>query len=800
MRRITLLGATGVLFAGLASAAPAASTVTADGAASRACHTRLATGAPGIATRRVVAAAEGLVVARLRGRGDWDVAVYDARTRRAVAAGAGAGGSEVAEGFVRKGDRLIVQACRLRGAARTARLGVSFEAAGRTATSAAATFKVQVVDIRVGSPAAKRRLQALGLDLTEHGDADSVEAVLWGQADVDRLVANKFRYRVRVADLAARSKTQADADRAFAAATTATSLPSGRDTYRRLADYEYELKTLASTYPSRVKLISLKHPTWQGRTVYGVEIATNVAANDGRPVFVNMGAHHAREWPSAENAMEFAYDLAKGTDRRTNRLLGATRTIVVPVVNPDGFNVSREARLINEKNAFSAHDFEMKRKNCRDNVANCDQRSRLHGVDLNRNYGGFWGGPGAGTALLDDTYRGPSAFSEPESRNIQELVAAHQVTTLITNHTYSNLILRAPGIAEIRPPLEEPQYKALGAAMAAKNGYANVPGYNLYDTSGTTEDWSFWSAGGFGFTFEIGGTDFHPAFETGVVAEYLGLKPSTGAGTGGNREAYFAALEATANTALHSRITGTAPAGAQLEVRKTFKTLTWADFKAATPGTPATGFADGLASTMIAPGGTFTWHVNPSTRPEVAGRYGRTSTLPAQTPNITLANPAGFPGENTSYPEPIAQPYEEVSFTVKGAADGVDNGEFNVHIEWADPANDWDVYVYDASGREVTSAADFGDTTEDARLADPPAGTYVARIINYDQVGKGADDWHGEVRFSSPLPADITGIKEAWTFTCSVGGSTLTRNVEVDRGQTASVGNACPATVAPRKG
>ncbi len=40
-----------------------------------------------------------------------------------------------------------------------------------------------------------------------------------------------------------------------------------------------------------------------------------------------------------------------------------------------------------------------------------------------------------------------SAFSEPETRNIQALVSAHQVTTLITNHTYSNLVLREPGYA-----------------------------------------------------------------------------------------------------------------------------------------------------------------------------------------------------------------------------------------------------------------------------------------------------------------------------------------------------------------
>ena len=38
----------------------------------------------------------------------------------------------------------------------------------------------------------------------------------------------------------------------------------------------------------------------------GLEITENVTANDGKPAFLNMGVHHAREWPSGEHAMEWA--------------------------------------------------------------------------------------------------------------------------------------------------------------------------------------------------------------------------------------------------------------------------------------------------------------------------------------------------------------------------------------------------------------------------------------------------------------------------------------------------------------
>ena len=56
----------------------------------------------------------------------------------------------------------------------------------------------------------------------------------------------------------------------------------------------------------------------------------------------------------------------------------------------------------------------------------------------------------------DDTYRGDGPFSEPEVQNIRELISSRQVTNLITNHTYSNLVLRPPGVADFGFPLEEP--------------------------------------------------------------------------------------------------------------------------------------------------------------------------------------------------------------------------------------------------------------------------------------------------------------------------------------------------------
>ncbi len=159
---------------------------------------------------------------------------------------------------------------------------------------------------------------------------------------------NKFRYSVRVADLAKRNEANRRADRRYAARTAqaGSALPSGRTSYRVLADYEFEMKLLAGRYPNLVKPLTLPHRTHLGRDVQGIEIALDpYNVRDGKPIFLQLGVHHAREWPSSEHAIEWAYDLINnyGNQARTTRLVRATRNIVVPIVNPDGFNISRSA-------------------------------------------------------------------------------------------------------------------------------------------------------------------------------------------------------------------------------------------------------------------------------------------------------------------------------------------------------------------------------------------------------------------------------------------------------------------------
>jgi hypothetical protein len=656
------------------------------------------------------------------------------------------------------------------------------------ATTAGATHEepvpVQLVRVNVPTQADRDRLTNLGLDLTEHGGPTYVEAVLHTSDDTSRLVGAGFTWTVRIPDLGLREKQVKELNAAYAEATSVSPLPSGRDTYRTLAEYEAELRALASANPGLVRPITLSRRSLEGREIVGVEISDNVASTtDGRPTFLMMGLHHAREWPAGEHSMEFAIDLVNGYrngDARITDLLKRTRVLVVPVVNPDGFEQSRKwgdlvdireidnggtvTILGNPGNAY-------KRKNCRvvDGQSTPPGACEISspggygtGVDLNRNYGGLWGGPGAETNPADPTYRGAGPFSEPESQAVRELISERHVTTLVTNHTFSNLVLRPPGIRESGETVDEAALEDLGARMAAQNGYRNIHGYELYDTTGTTEDWSYNATGGFGYTFEIGPDEFHPPFSE-MVNEYVGAGVYAGKG---NREAFLIALENAANSRQHSVINGKAPAGAVLRLTKSFQTKT------------STGPAidDRLESTLVVPAGDkFTWHVNPSTRPEVMEhRLDVLADEPLREETTTRTAVIWAPGDHVDIPFSMPETNVDV---------------LKVNLDWPTP-DDIDLYVYrvesDGSLTQVGSGTNFVLEKEEAFVEAPAAGEYVLRVENFASVTTTFTVTAGLYAIDEQVTG---GIVESYTLTCArPNGAVLeTVKVAVDRGGTKKV-------------
>jgi carboxypeptidase T len=475
-----------------------------------------------------------------------------------------------------------------------------------------------LVEVPVDGPAAIATLERIGADVTHEVTEDGAQVVVHDEADAEALRSAGFVPRTLVEDLEA-----ATARSARSAPLGRTHLPSERPhRYRVLSEYVNEMNELAAGHPGLVRKLDVGTSV-QGRAITGLEIASNVnAEDDGRPVYAIFGLHHAREWPSGEVAIEFAHDLATGygLDPEVTELLDDLRIIIVPVVNPDGFVQSRGNDAA-DLNGTSDH---LKRKNCE--AATC---AIADGVDLNRNYSAGWGGSddnlSGSSDAASDVYRGSEPFSEPESQAIHALSQRYQLTNVQSIHNYGAQILRPPGFEDFGAQApDEAGLKALGDAMAAPTLYSSEYGYDLYPVYGAAEDWNYASQGAFGYTIELGpsnGTLFHGNYDTYVVDQYLGND-----GTGeleGVRWALLLAADQAADAAEHSVLTGDAEPGTRLRLRRDFRTETLCRGGAPLCGGDATAaileLDDYVETTMKVPAsGRFTWHVGPSTRPWVA--------------------------------------------------------------------------------------------------------------------------------------------------------------------------------------
>jgi PKD repeat protein len=505
--------------------------------------------------------------------------------------------------------------------------------------------------VTVNGPADVERLSALGLDVTH--DVHDGHAVVAAYSDAQRalLSANGFQYETAIYDLAAKSRDERQAEAAAEERSARSNLPSGRDTYRVYDDYVNEINQLAEENPEFVRKLTIGQ-TIEGRDIIGLEMAAEVhRTDDGRPAYVQLGEHHAREWPSGEFPMEFAIDLVDGFNSgntRITNLLEDTRVFIFPVVNVDGFIVSRGA-AISPVGGGGAAGFgivaganEYKRKNCRpgpgqDPNAPCASRPANSGIDLNRNYGYYWGGPGTSTSPTAETYRGAAPFSEPESQAVHEFSAGIHPTVLISNHTFTEngWWLRQPGFnGDFFPqgptgdPVEptgaitpdEPAMKALGDAMGDEGppdnpalgatGWPSDLGWLLGDITGATEDWNYFSQGTYGYTPEARGSDFHSLYAAQVVQEYEGDPAHTGEGV---REAFLLAGEEANDTDNHGVLVGTGPPGATLRLHKEFEST-----EHPARGNPPPTHPEVLDSTITVPAdGTYEWHVMPSDRPQI---------------------------------------------------------------------------------------------------------------------------------------------------------------------------------------
>jgi carboxypeptidase T len=268
--------------------------------------------------------------------------------------------------------------------------------------------------------------------------------------------------------------------------------PSNDSEFHNYFELTQSVENLAAIHSNIVKLSSI------GRSIEGRDLhllSFSAGGDDkAKPATFFVGGHHAREHISIETALNLAWYLAteyrKGTPRIVN-LLNNRTVYIVPIANPDGAEFD-----------VASGQYKLWRKNRKNNGGTM-------GVDLNRNYSFKWGHTNdraTSSNPADDTYRGPSAFSEPETQAIKAFVESHEnINILLTFHTFSKLILYPWGhkFESIENQKDFQVHKVMAETMAKWNGYKPEQSSELYAASGDTTDWSYGQLGIISFTFEL---------------------------------------------------------------------------------------------------------------------------------------------------------------------------------------------------------------------------------------------------------------------------------------------------------
>jgi carboxypeptidase T len=297
-------------------------------------------------------------------------------------------------------------------------------------------------------------------------------------------------------------------------------------------EVESALKTLAAAYPGIASVTPVREETWEGRIPHVLRLRGGSQAR--RVGVLITGSMHAREWGGSDICVAFATNLLKSyvsgaplkygnktfTPPQVKAILEQLELFIFPDVNPDGKAYSQSA----DPTGGQSQGFWW-RKNRNPNTA---FPGGAKGVDVNRNFDFLWSsGIGTSSDPQSFTYRGQQAFSEPECRNVRDLLDGHpHIGYYVDVHSFGELILFSWGDDEnqstdpqqhflnpvfdsVRGVIGDSAYKefmptadqaslvglaqSMNTALGAVRGrsYTVQQAVGLYPTSATSDDYAF---------------------------------------------------------------------------------------------------------------------------------------------------------------------------------------------------------------------------------------------------------------------------------------------------------------------
>jgi carboxypeptidase T len=264
---------------------------------------------------------------------------------------------------------------------------------------------------------------------------------------------------------------------------------------------------------------------WNGYDLWVLRI-TNRNIPGPKPVFWYDSGIHSREIATPEVAMRFIDYLLNNYNSVADArwLVDHHEIWVMPMLNPDGHHMVE---------AGGNSPFSQRKNANRTLCANWPPPGI--GIDLNRNFPTFWGCCGGSSGSpCSETYRGPTAGSEPETQavvaKIRQLfpdqrgpnngdpAPLNAMGIAQSMHSVANLNLYPWGWTNTDSP-NHADLDNIARHMSAPNAFPPgnnydpcQPGECLYNVDGDSFDFQYGELGIAGYTTELSGGTFYPPY------------------------------------------------------------------------------------------------------------------------------------------------------------------------------------------------------------------------------------------------------------------------------------------------
>jgi len=268
------------------------------------------------------------------------------------------------------------------------------------------------------------------------------------------------------------------------------------DDYQPLDVLNEFIESLAASNPDFARIISIGQ-SYEGRDM---KLLAVEKAGPGAPnVFLEAGIH-AREWIAPAVATFLIRELVEDYSEHPD-YLDKLNWYFIPSANPDGYTYSWESDRMWRK-------------------TRSDYGSSLgcKGTDPNRNWDYHYAESGVSHNKCSETYCGPEAFSEPETRNLRDFVLTLDPVPVLSQcfHSYSQLWLWPYGYdynvyPENREEIEQLAIDGADAIFGVHGKvYDPINSADLYPAAGAADDWYKGVLGSrFAFTMELRDTGLH---------------------------------------------------------------------------------------------------------------------------------------------------------------------------------------------------------------------------------------------------------------------------------------------------